>query len=341
VTGDRANLLIAVPTEAERLAAIRAAMPHCAFDCIDPFPRDTMLPVEIIHDRTILFADFAPANLLSMARLEWMQLGSAGYMQLEGLPLETMGVRVTNASGVNDVPIAEWSLMMMLTFERALPKMLRLQHERGWDRRAQFQAELRGRRVGIVGYGNIGREVARVCRALGLEIWAMNRTPVGPTPLKFAPAGTGDPQGELPHRCFTLDQMEQFLPHLDYLVTTAALNPRTRGLLGERELRLLSPQAVILNPARAHLIDEAALHRALREGWIAGAALDSHYREPLAPDDPTWDLPNVVLTPHISGSTLSPHYLSRLWELFARNLERYITDQPLLNEVSWTELNAG
>ncbi|MGH2561042.1 MAG: D-2-hydroxyacid dehydrogenase [Thermomicrobiales bacterium] len=341
MSSDRANVLIAVPISADRLAAIRASAPGCTIDCIEPFPRNTTLPVELIRDRTVLFADFPPVNLAEMARLDWIQLGSAGYMQLAGLPLEAMGVRVTNASGVNDVPIAEWCLLMMLAFERALPELLRVQQERGWDRRAKFQAELHGRRVGIIGYGNIGREVARVCRALDLEVWAMNRGPVGPTPLKYAPTGTGDPRGELPHRCFTLDQMEQFLPHLDYLVMTAALNPATRGLLGERELRLLPPRAVILNPARAHLIDEAGLHRALREGWIAGAALDSHYREPLVTDDPTWALPNVVLTPHISGSTLSPHYLTRLWELFARNLERYITDQPLLNQVSWTELSAS
>jgi phosphoglycerate dehydrogenase-like enzyme len=341
VSGSGASVLIAVPIDDDRLSAIRASAPHCAIDCIEPFLRDTTLPVELIRDRTVLFADFPPANLSSMARLEWIQLGSAGYMQLAGLPLDAMGVRVTNASGVNDVPIAEWCLLMMLAFERALPDMLRLQRDHGWDRRAQFQSELRGRRVGIIGYGNIGREVARVCRAMGLEVWAMNRSPVGPTPLKFVPDGTGDPHGELPHRCFTLDWMGLFLPHIDYLVLTAALNPRTRDLLGEGELRLLPPRAVILNPARAHLINEAALHRALREGWIAGAALDSHYREPLAPDDPTWDLPNVVLTPHVSGSTLSPQYAYRLWELFGRNLARHLEGQPLLNEVSWSDLSGG
>jgi phosphoglycerate dehydrogenase-like enzyme len=211
---------------------------------------------------------------------------------------------------------------------------------RGWDRRARFQSELRGRRVGIIGYGNIGREVARVCSALELEIWAMNRAPIGPTPLKFAPAGTGDPRGVLPHRRFTMHEMAQFLPHLDYLVLTTALNARTHGLLGERELGMLRSTAVVLNPARAHLIDEGALRRALREGWIAGAAIDSHYREPLPADDPTRDLPNVILTPHISGSTLSPHYAARLWELFGSNLVRFLAGQPLLNEVAWADLRA-
>jgi phosphoglycerate dehydrogenase-like enzyme len=247
---------------------------------------------------------------------------------------------VTNASGVNDVPIGEWCLLMMLLFERDLPGMLRAQAERRWARDLKFQAELRGKRVGIIGYGNIGRETARVCRALGLEVWAMNRGPVGPRPLRYAPHGAGDAPGTLPQRTFDLSQMEQFLAHLDYLVVTAALNPATHGLLGERELRLLPRSAVILNPARAHLIDEAALRQALLEGWIGGVALDSHYREPLEADDPIWGLPNVVVTSHISGSDGSPYFVSRLWELLALNLERYLHDEPLLNEVPWTDLDA-
>lgn len=340
MSGDHASALIALPIDRQRLAAIRAALPDIEIDCIDPFPRGTILPATAIRDRTILLADFPPANLGEMRRLRWIQLGSAGYTQLAGLPLKAMGVRVSNASGVNDVPIAEWCLLMMLAWERDFPAQVRLQQERGYRRDARFQAELRGRRVGIVGYGSIGRAVARLGRALGLEVWALNRRPIGPTPLKYAPDGTGDPEGTLPQRRFTLDQLGDFLPHLDYLVLTAALNAQTRGLLGEHELRLLPPSAVILNPARALLVDESALHRALREGWIAGAALDSHYREPLSADDPIWGLPNVIVTSHVSGSTASPYYVPRVWELFARNLERHLTGQPLLNEIAWADLAA-
>jgi phosphoglycerate dehydrogenase-like enzyme len=339
MSDDRASVLIALPLDEVRLAALRAAAPDCAFDCIAPFPPNTTLPTKLIQDRTVLLADFAPTNLHEMQRLEWIQLGSAGYTQLAGLPLATMGVRVTNASGVNDVPIAEWCLLMLLAWERDFPALLRLQQRRGYERDARYQAELHGRRVGILGYGGIGREVARLCRALNLEVWALNRRPIGPTPLKFAPAGTGDPEGVLPHRSFTLDGLGEFLSRLDYLVLTAALNEQTHGLLGERELRLLPRSAVLLNPARALLVDEAALHRALREGWIAGAALDSHYREPLPADDPTWALPNVIVTPHIAGSTASRYYAPRLWELIARNFTRYRAGQPLLNEILWADLN--
>ncbi len=335
---ERPRVLIAQPIADHYLAESRSIAPDWTFERIELFAEGAALPPDQAEGCTVLVSDIAPANLDAMTGLAWLQLGSAGYMQVAGLPLEAMGVRVTNASGVNDVPIAEWCLLAMLAFERDLPELLRAQREREWDRRAKFQSELRGRRVGIIGYGGIGREVARLSRALGLEVWVMNRSPIGPTPLRFTPAGTGDPDGTCPHRAFTMADLDDFLPEIDYLVLTAALNPRTVGLLGERELRLLPPTAMLLNPARAQLVEEAALRRALTEGWIAGAAIDSHYREPLPPDDPTWEWPNALLTPHISGSTLSPRREARLWELFGRNVERYRAGEPLLNEVPWADL---
>jgi phosphoglycerate dehydrogenase-like enzyme len=335
-----ARLLIALPDFAEGMAKIRALLPADAIERIDPYPPGTTLPMELIHERTVLCAEHLPANLSDMERLEWFQLGSAGYQQVSGMPLRTRGIRVTNASGVNDVPIAEWCLLMMLLFARDLPVLLCHQQERVWDRRAKFQSELRGRRVGIVGYGGIGREVARLCAATGLEVWAMNRSPIGRLARHFVPEGAGDPEGTVPRRTFGLSEMEAFLPHLDYLVLAAALNSRSRGLVGAQELQLLPPSAVLLNPARAALVDRAALFRALREGWIAGAAIDSHYQEPLPADDPLWDMPNTIVTPHIGGSMGSPHYRSRLWELLAWNLERFLSGQPLLNEISWTDLDA-
>ena len=129
---------------------------------------------------------------------------------MRGLPLRARGVRVTNASGANDVPIAEWCLTMMVMFERDFRRLLDNQRAHIWDRDARFQSELRGRRVGIIGYGNIGREVGRVCRCLGLELWAMDRAPIGPRPDRYAPPGTGDPEGVLPHRKFTVGSDGRF-----------------------------------------------------------------------------------------------------------------------------------
>lgn len=317
---------------------IRTAAPDREVAILAPFLPGTPLPSALLAGTEVLVSDVPPANLARMTDLRLFQLGSAGYQQLAGLPLEAMGVRVTNASGVNDVPIAEWCLLMMLMWERDVPGLLRAQERRSWDRQAKFQAELHGKLVGIIGYGNIGRQVARICVGAGLEVWAMNRTPIGPVADRFVPAGTGDPDGTLPARSFGMDELDSLLPELDYLVVTTALNPRTAGMLGEAELRMLPSHAVILNPARAQLVNEAALKRALREGWIAGVAIDSHYREPMASDDPIWDLPNAILTPHISGSNLSPSRDDRLVELVAANLARFYAGEPLLNLVPWPDL---
>ncbi|MSP13804.1 MAG: D-2-hydroxyacid dehydrogenase [Chloroflexi bacterium] len=336
---DGVNILIAVNPNPEALGEVRQLANGGEVNIIKPYDPGTNLPKEQIDKVEVLFADYPPHNLQEMTSLEWIQLGSAGYEQIYDYPLTQMGIRVSNASGVNDIPIAEWCIAMMLMFERDIRGLLEMQKQRGWDRQARFQSELRGRRVGIIGYGNIGRTVASLSHAMGLEVWAMSRQPIGPRPNRYTPLGVGDPEGTIPVRTFTLDQMSAFLPHLDYLVLTTPMTPTTNGLLGEAELRLLKPSAVILNPSRGRLVKEDALLRALRENWIAGAALDTHYHYPMPPDHPLWALPNVIMTPHISGSHGARFYSKRLWELFIQNLDRYKHDQPLLNELVAGDIN--
>ena len=128
---------------------------------------------------------------------------------------------------------------------------------------------------------------------------------------------------------------------MDFLVIAVPLTATTCGLLGETELRMLKPSAVLINAARAQVIDEDACMRCLREGWIRGAALDSHYREPLPAEHPTWSLPNLILTPHISGSSESPHYLDRSYDVFLQTLERYLACEPLLNALSAVQLKGA
>jgi phosphoglycerate dehydrogenase-like enzyme len=116
------------------------------------------------------------------------------------------------------------------------------------------------------------------------------------------------------------------------------LTKATEGMIGERELQALPRTAYLLNPARGPIVREAALLRALRENWIAGAAIDTHYHYPMPPDHPLWGFPNVIFTPHISGSSLSPKFRIRLWEIFTLNLTRYAAGLPLLNELTPAQL---
>jgi len=132
--------------------------------------------------------------------------------------------------------------------------------------------------------------------------------------------------------------MEEFLGGLDYLILGMALTPATSGLIGEKELRMLKPSAVLINPTRASIIEEQAFIRCLQERWIRGASLDVHYAYPLPPEHPLWSIPNLIMTPHISGSVASPNFLDRIYDIFTQNLERFVAQRPLLNELSTEQL---
>jgi phosphoglycerate dehydrogenase-like enzyme len=273
-----------------------------------------------------------------MPRLRWVQIASTGYTQLIGHGLTARGIRATNARGCFDVPIAEWNIAMMVNLARDVRQMIRNQDAAVWDRSAIFQQEIRGATVGLWGYGGIGRETARLARQLGLRVHVLSRRGVGPRRNMYTVPGTGDPEGNLPHRVFRAGEELEFLGGLDFLIVALPLTKMTEGLIGERELRALPRRAFILNPARGPIIRQEPLLRALRENWIAGAALDTHYQYPMPPDHPLWRFPNVIFTPHISGSSLSPRYQERLWDIFLINLERFARGEPLLNELTPAEL---
>jgi phosphoglycerate dehydrogenase-like enzyme len=323
------------PTALQRLRSL----PNIQVDVIETEEEElTVLPAERIRSVHILFCTFPPKNFSDMTSLELVQLSSVGYEQLYGLGLTERLIRACNALGVFDVPIAEWNLAMMVNLARDLPSMLRNQQAGLWDRSAAFQREIRGSVVGIWGYGGIGRETARLCKTLGLTVHVLSRCGVKPRENIYRVPHTGDPDGSLPDRVYLGGEAKEFLRSLNFLILSMPLTKSTNGIIGERELKLLPTHAFVLNPARGPLIQEGALLQALREGWIAGAALDTHYYYPMPEDHPLWRLPNVIMTPHISGSVQSPHFKHRIWDIFVQNVERYLTKQPLLNELASSAL---
>jgi phosphoglycerate dehydrogenase-like enzyme len=246
---------------------------------------------------------------------------------------------VTNGLGNFDVPIAEWNVMMMLMWHRHMLDMLQNQEDHVWDRDARFQSELRGSVIGFYGYGGIARETARLARTMGLQRWALTRDGTAKKrDLVYCVEGTGDPDGVLCDRIFGPNQKEEFLSQVDYLVIAIPITPATEGSIGADELKMLKPSAVIINPARAGLIEEKVLLQCLTEQWIRGLSLDVHYAYPLPPDHPLWSTPNVILTPHISGSAASTHFLTRVYDIFAKNIERFISNKPLLNQLTPAQL---
>jgi phosphoglycerate dehydrogenase-like enzyme len=330
------KIFVNLRTDPDALARLRSTGAY-EIDVIEDHvekPGITLPPVRIANAE-ILLCDFPPANFDDMRALTFIQLASVGYTQLAGLGLAKKGIRVSNARGVFDVPIAEWNIAMMINLARDLRGMISNQENAIWDRDSRFQTEIRGRTVGLWGYGGIGRETARLAKMLGLKVHAMVRDKPQPTDENiYRVADTGDPDASLPDRFFRPDEKDAFLADLDFLILAMPMNPQNEGIIGSAELQKLPAHACVLNPARGPLIKEPALLQALSEGWIAGAALDTHYHYPMPPEHPLWKFPNVIMTPHISGSSGSPHYLTRVWDIFARNLERFGGKQALLNQLT-------
>lgn len=331
------RILIDVAVEESRLAELRGRS-DLSIEVIPFEERSRELSRELIENVEVLFCTFPPSNSDVMQKLRWIQIGSSGYSQLFPHCLADRRIRATNARGCFDVPIAEWNVAMMLNLVRDFPRMLRNQQAHVWDRSASFQRELRGLTVGLWGYGGLGRETARLAKSLGMRVHVLSRNGVRPCPDIYRVQGTGDPDGSLPDRVYLAGSEEEFLRELVFLILAMPLTHRTEGIVGERELRWLPASAFLLNPARGPLVREAALLRALTEGWIAGAALDTHYHYPMPSEHPLWNFPNVMLTPHIAGSTLNPMFQNRLWDIFTRNVDRYIGETNLLNELTPEQL---
>ena len=259
-----------------------------------------------------------PAKLGDVAPLlKWIQLTSAGADRLLNSGFIESGVTVTTVSGLHATPIGEFVLSAILMFAKGAPQAMRAQLKHEWARFAP--RELSGKTVGIVGLGHIGAEVGRLAKAFGCRVIATKRSATEPH------------RGLYADLILPAADLHQLLAESDFVVLSMPLTPETRGMIAEAELRAMKRAAVLINIARGPVTVEADLIRALREGWIAGAALDVFDQEPLPPDSPLWGMENVVLTPHISGGT--EIYNQRAVAIFADNLRRYLAGEPLDNVV--------
>jgi phosphoglycerate dehydrogenase-like enzyme len=275
-----------------------------------------------------------PNDLAQRApNLKWVQLLSAGADHAMGA-VKSGGFTVTTASGIHATPIAEYTIASMLAYAHRFHIMLRSQLKHEWLRQG-FPGtieELRGKTFGVIGYGSIGRESARMAQALGMRVLALKRDPNNRHDDGWCPAGLGDPEGTIPERFFGPEEREEIVRESDYLTVTLPLTEHTRKFLGAKEIAAMRPGAYIVNIGRGEVIDEAALIEALKAGKIGGAGLDVFEKEPLPKESPIWDLENVILTPHMSGANRG--YLDKACALFADNLRRFVAGQPLLNVVN-------
>jgi phosphoglycerate dehydrogenase-like enzyme len=276
--------------------------------------------IEAVLDEVEVAVGQFPRELLARApRLEWFQQWGAGADWLLRHPEAVeAGFVLTSASGVHAVPISEHILAFMLAFARDLPRVFLDQAKREWgkpDSRDVF--ELAGKTMLLVGVGEIGARTARLAEALGMQVLGVRRDPSRKV------AGVAEMHG--------LEELASLLPLADVLVLTVPLTSETKGMIGAGELRAMKESGYLINIGRGGTVREDDLVRALREGWIAGAGLDVFEEEPLPKESPLWQMENVIVTSHYSGST--PHYDDRAFEIFMDNLQRYVSGEPLRNVV--------
>ncbi len=285
------------------------------------FPADfTSLEFEtILAQAQVIFGFRPPPNVITRApRLKWIQGMLAGVDYWLDEPIIGSPVTVTNMRGLYTIPVAETALEMILMFTKKLPLFFRQQQEKKWQR--VIPEVLRGKTVGIVGLGTIGGELARMAKPLGVRIIATRRS--------TRQAGRARNVDLL----LPADQLSQLLAESDYVVLTLPATPETNKIIGEKELRMMKPSAFLINVGRGETIDDEALIKALQKNWIAGAALDTFTVEPLPQDSRYWELPNVFITPHISGVI---DYQERgATEIFCDNLKRYVEGKKLRNLVN-------
>ncbi len=269
-------------------------------------------------------------RLLARApRMSWVHSATSGVERALTPAALERGLVVTNARGVFSRPIAEYVLMMILAISRRLPQLLELQRERTWQ--PLEGTELRDVTVGIVGLGSIGRAVGALATSFGCRVVAVRRR----TADHFDPSdreedGPSFGPVEL-HRVGGPDTLAALLGESDFIVLAAPLTPETEEMINAETLAMIRPGAWLINVARGRLIDERALLRALRDGHLGGAVLDTFRDEPLPPTSSFYDLPNVIVTPHTAWS--SGRVLDRSVELFCDNLRRFAAGEPLLNVV--------
>jgi phosphoglycerate dehydrogenase-like enzyme len=282
----------------------------------------------------VLLSFRMPDDIVRRARgLKWVQLLSAGADHALGGPLKGASIPITTASGVHATPIGEYTIASMLAYARRFHVTIRAQERREWVRRAVISSldVIRGKTLGIVGYGSIGRETARLAEAFGMRVLALKRNPSERRETGWTPRGVGDPEGRIPARWYGPEQCCELLGESDYVSVTLPLTAATRGFIGVKEIAAMKSGAYLVNIGRGAVVDEAALAAALAAGKIGGAGLDVFEREPLPADSPLWDFEHAILTPHVSGDFRG--YMGLACELFAENLRRFQSDQPLLNRV--------
>jgi phosphoglycerate dehydrogenase-like enzyme len=312
------KILLRFAVDDQRLSAWRQRFPGVDFVAC----HDGNIPPEHCDAHVICGGwELDEATVASLPNLQWVQATFTGVESFLAAGLAGRGIALTNFRGVSAPNIAEHVLACMLAFARGLPELMRRQTRHEWRPYGEEPPtfELQGQRLGLIGMGEIAREVAaRAKRGFDMEIWGLRRNADLPLPANF-------------DRVLASHALDELLSACDHIVLAPALTFETRGMIDAGRLAAMKDTARLYNVGRGELVDQDALVEALRTGRIAGAALDVTFPEPLPADSPLWDMENVIITAHTAGPT--SRYWDRGYAIFADNIERFRAGEPLINLV--------
>ena len=311
------KVIIAGPQRDEqRVAELRAR--HPGVELVVVKDRDEVL--DQIGDADGLFGSVNAMEFAAAEQIRWIQAGSAGVEWLWNVPaLQARDdVVVTNMRSAHAATIAEHLYAMLLAFSRGLRQFGELQERAEWGRgKVAGLTAIKDRTMGIVGFGNIGRAIARRADGFEMKVLAVDAFP-------------GEPAHGV-EEVWPLSRLDEMCSQIDVLAISAPITPETRGLIGPAQIALLRPGAYVMVMSRGNIVDEPALIAALESGHVAAAGLDVTHEEPLPSSDPLWKAPNVIVTPHTSAA--SSLTIGLVWEIFEENLGRFTRGEPLMNAV--------
>lgn len=326
------EILITVPFRDDLIRKLQEISPLVHITSY-PAKRFEDIPLEIWADTQILYTDQIVPDFSKTPALKWIQFNCAGVdFLLEEKLSESSDLIITTLSGASSAQMAEYALTMMLALGHRLKDWIAAQERMEWseNQSEKFQpAELRQSTVGIIGYGSVGRELARLLQPFDVTILAVKRDVMQPQDFGYTPRGLGDPEGDLFQRLYPIQAVRSMVRECDFVVITLPLSSETKNVINESVIKAMKPTASLVDVSRGGVVDQKALYKALKEKQIASAALDVFSQEPLPADDPLWKLPNLILTPHMAGA--SSVYLDRAVILFSENLSRYLSGMPLYN----------
>lgn len=333
-------VLITAPIETHWLKRLQSLSQDLHIEQWSP-PSLTAIPTSLWQVVEILYTSFATPlpSPEQVPLLRWVQLYSAGPDPVVNHSLFRSQVTFTTASGVHATNMAEYVFTLVLAWFHQLPQIFTWQRRGQWPSNSERSSlflpeELKEKTIGIVGYGSIGRHIARLAVAFNMRVLAMKRGSEH-SDSGFQFPDVGDPDGVLPDRYYTPDQLPTMLSESDIVIIAVPLTPQTHELFDETAFQAMKSTAFLVNIARGGVCKETALIEALEQQRIAGAALDVFHQEPLPPGHPLWRLPNTFISPHVAG--LTPHYSERAATIFAENLRRYLAGEALYNVVDKTQ----